>query len=238
MTARGMVTLALLLLGSTCIVARAQDAVGPYQSLRSIRTAARNFLARQNSSSPRRTKIAVGRLDSRLRLAACNRPLRTSLPPGAGAIGETTVGVRCTGSRPWSLYVPATVQVFDKVLIAARPLVRDTRLIPADFIVSERDVSSLTAGYVSNPLRVNGEVLRQPLTAGTVLLPNMMQGQRLVRRGMPVTIIAEVGGLKVRVQGRALGDGAAGQWVRVRNSMSNKVIEGIVTHNGSIRVPM
>jgi len=146
--------------------------------------------------------------------------------------------VRCTGSRPWSLYVPATVQVFDKVLIAARPLVRGARLIPADFIVSERDVSSLTAGYVSNPLRVNGEVLRQPLTAGTVLLPDMMQGQRLVHRGMPVTIVAEVGGLKVRVQGRALGDGAAGQWVRVRNSMSNKVIEGVVTHDGSVRVPM
>ncbi|MHB8426312.1 MAG: flagellar basal body P-ring formation chaperone FlgA [Acidiferrobacterales bacterium] len=230
--------MALLLLGSACIAVQAQNSAGFHENLDSIRTAVRNFLTRQNASNTRRTNILVDRLDPRLQLAACGQPLRTSLPPGAEAIGNTTVGVRCTGNRPWSLYVPATVQVFDKVLIAARPLVRGARLAPTDFLVSDRDVSSLTTGFVSNPQQVKGEVLREPLTAGTVLLPGMMEGQRLVRRGMPVTIVAQAGGLKVRVQGRALGDGAAGQWVQVRNSMSNKVIEGIVTRNGSVRVPM
>lgn len=230
--------MALLLLGSACITAHAQDDTGPRQSLESIRATARNFLANQNATGPRRTRIIVGSLDPRLRLTACNRPLRAFLPLGAGSIGETTVGVRCAGTRPWLLYVPATVQVFGKVLIAARTLVRGALLVPTDFIVSKRDVSSLATGYVSDLQRVTGQTLRQPLTAGAVLIPNMLQGQQLVRRGMPVTIIARIGGLIVRVQGRALGNGAVGQWVRVRNSMSNKVIEGVVTHDGSVRVPM
>ena len=238
MSIRGIVALSLLLLGSACIAARAQDGTGPCQSLNSIRTAVHDFLARQNSSGLRRIKIKVSSLDPRLRLAACNRPLNTFLPPGVSAIGDTTVGVRCRGIHPWSLYVPAMVQVFGKVLIAARPLGRGVPLMPADFIVSRRDVSNLTTGYVSNPQRVNGQVLREPIAAGTMLVPNMMQGRRLIHRGMPVTIIAQVGSLVVRVAGRALSGGAAGQWVRVRNSMSQKIIEGVVTRDGQVRVPM
>jgi flagella basal body P-ring formation protein FlgA len=48
-----------------------------------------------------------------------------------------------------------------------------------------------------------------------------------VQRGQTVTLVADTGGMSVRMAGRALGDAMVNQRVRVQNLSSGKVVEGI-----------
>jgi flagella basal body P-ring formation protein FlgA len=48
-----------------------------------------------------------------------------------------------------------------------------------------------------------------------------------VQRGQSVTLIADAGGISVRMAGRVLSDGLMNQRVRVQNLSSGKIVEGI-----------
>jgi flagella basal body P-ring formation protein FlgA len=50
---------------------------------------------------------------------------------------------------------------------------------------------------------------------------------KAVQRGQSVTLVADVGGMSVRMAGKALSDGLINQRVRVQNTSSGKIVEGI-----------
>ena len=100
----------------------------------------------------------------------------------------------------------------------------------------ERDLTTLPYGYMLDPANAVGHQLKQPLTAGSVLLPSQIEGPRLIRRGELVVIIGISPGLTIRMQGQALGDGAAGDWIKVRNPLTKKEVSGQVTSEGQVQV--
>ncbi len=212
---------------------------GPIQDLGAIRAAAGAFLrARHSDVKPADLRVHVDALDPRLRLTRCSAPLHTFLSPGSRAVGNTTVGVRCAAPKPWTLYVPARVVLYRKVLVAARPLARGTHLRKADLRLARRDVEQLPYGYLTSIRSARGKLLLRLVPAGMALSPQMLASPALVHRGQQVVLLAETGGLQVRVSGLALGDGAAGAAVKVRNLASGRVIDGIVVRPGVVRVPM
>jgi flagella basal body P-ring formation protein FlgA len=58
----------------------------------------------------------------------------------------------------------------------------------------------------------------------------------MVMRGQHVTIIAESGGLDLRVKGKALMDGRQGQTIQVKNLSSQKLIYAQVVGTGMVKV--
>lgn len=207
------------------------------QTTSSIRDAAARFLrAHQPHVSGGNLQVTVDDLDPRLRLPRCPVPLQTFLPPGGKSLGNTSVGVRCTGARPWTIYVPARVALYGKVLVAARALPRGTPLGAGDFRLARRDLNSLAYGYVTNPKNVLGKRARRLIPAGAALTPETLESPPLVRRGQQVTLLAQVGGLEVRMAGTALADGADGVDIKVRNLSSKRVVEGTVVAAGVVRV--
>lgn len=217
---------------------------GPYargeaiQSEDSIRNAAARFVLSQlPPDQPGRPGVEVGRLDPRLRLVACDQELEAFLPPGGRIIGGTTVGVRCPGSKPWSLYVPVKVAMHARILVAARPLARGTRLTPEDLQLEERDVAALTQGYLTAPQQAYGQVLKRSIPGGSPVVPAALEAPHAIRRGEKVTVVARgAGGVEVRMAGTALMDGAAGERIRVRNLSSERTVEGTVAGAGVVEV--
>ena len=67
--------------------------------------------------------------------------------------------VSCTGSSPWSVFVPAQVRLYRQVIVANRSLLRDSRLSEADVSLAERDVANLTQGYLTRMDEVLGNKL-------------------------------------------------------------------------------
>ncbi len=180
-----------------------------WQSTAEIAAAAENFLQDRIGKSANRTSAQAAALDPRHRLARCDRPLEAFLRPGARISARTVVGVRCTGSKPWKLYVPVDVVVTEDVLIAKRTLPRGQVLAAADFTVETRDVSRLVSGYISDPASLVGQKLKIQLHAGRMLTPSMLEADAAVRRGQTVTIVASGGGIAVRMSGKALMDGVS-----------------------------
>ncbi|MFN2337470.1 MAG: flagellar basal body P-ring formation chaperone FlgA, partial [Gammaproteobacteria bacterium] len=193
--------------------------------------------AEQLVALDRAGEVRMGRLDPRLRLAACDGKLEAFLPPGAQAMGNTTVGVRCPVPS-WTLYLSAQVIVQGQVLVTTRPLARGERLTEEHVQLVERDLASLPRGYFEAAQPVLGQQARRHLAADTVLNPQLIEAPRLVRRGEEVTLVAGSNGFAIRSRGQAMADGSSGEVIRVRSRDSKRIIEGRVLSAGVVKVTL
>lgn len=199
-----------------------------WQPTKDITAAAENYLRARSGDATRSTTVRAGALDPRLRLPLCDAALAGFLRRGAEMDTRTIVGVRCTGSKPWKVFVPVDVIVTARVLTARHALPRGQLVTAGDVNVVARDVSGMRRGYYTDPKGLQGLRLKQPLLAGQVITPAMLAADQIVRRGQTVTLIATGGGVNISMTGKALTDGALGQRIRVENLNSGRVVEGIV----------
>lgn len=180
--------------------------------------------------------VAVDRPDPRLRLAACDRPLVVFEMGRPLALGNNTVGVRCDGAQPWSIYLGARVSQPIAVLVATRPLGLGHVLTAADVTINQRDQLGLRSDALGTVDEAIGQVVSRPLSAGAVLTTAHVQQALTIRRGEQVIIRAGNGGLAVEAAGKALSDGAPGQRIRVENVKSRRIVEGTVGPDRVIHV--
>jgi len=208
------------------------------QSQNSIRGTVEDFITQGIKDEYPHHEIKVSRLDPRLKLAACEKPLEGFLPPGAQLIGNTTIGVRCGGKNPWTIYVPASVKAMREVVISSRPILRHSTISKQDIRLEERNITSGSNAYIFSPKHVVGKVAKRALPTSTALSPNMLDKPLLIHRGQEVIILASGPGLEVRMAGTALMDGTEGQIIRAKNNVSKRTIEGRVVRTGVIKVNM
>ena len=209
---------------------------GELQPHETLRETAAEFLAGQTSDGAIPPRIEVSRPDPRLRLAKCELPLEAVLPRGARIAGNLAIGVRCSGARPWTVYLTASVRVFREVVVVTRPVPRGEPLSSDDLRVEIRDTTTLHGGYLTDPARVVGMLVRRSLAARAVASEASIEEPTLVERGQQVVVVARAGGLEVRGGGKALSDGRHGELIRVRNDRSARVIEAMVMAPGTVVV--
>lgn len=185
-----------------------------------------------------RVETRLNKLDPRLRLKACSMPVEAFMPSGGRAIGNTTVGVRCPDEGGWSIYVSGRIDVFGEVLVARQPISRGQAVQPQDLEFAERNLGNLPYGYYSEDGAVEGMIAKRTISATSVITPQMLSAPKLVKRGERVSLIAETGGLKVRMTGQAMSDGIAGQLIRVRADSSKRVVDGTVVEPGVVKVTL
>ena len=181
-------------------------------------------------------QIQVGHLDKRLRLQHCSVPLETYLAPGARAMGKTTVGVRCEGTKSWALYVPATINIFSSVYKTALGLPRGHTIRERDIVAAEHNLAQLNYGYFTDKSKLLGMQTKRRLSQGRVITPNQVKPPLLIKRGEQVALVSESSRLTVRMNGKAMMDGAYGDRIRVKNSSSRRIIEGKVTQAGVVMI--
>jgi flagella basal body P-ring formation protein FlgA len=218
-------------LGAPWMEARAE-----VQALDDIRGIAHDFLLAEAGGQEAGIDVEVGRLDARLRLQRCSRPLTPFMPPGGRANGHTAVGVRCEGDMPWTLFVPALVRRAQDLVVAARPIARGTTLVAADVSTVTKLLPNAPAGVIESADYALGRVALRDIAAGTTLNAHQLKAPQVVRRGQPVTLSLASGPVAVRVAGTALKDGTLGERIPVRNVNSKRVVEGVVLADGVVEV--
>ena len=181
--------------------------------------------------------VDFGYLDSRLHLEKCHVPLEAFFPPNMRNLVASSVGIRCPEPN-WQVYIPVQIQAYTQVLITSRPLARDTIIAAADITRGKREISQYRSGIFEDKQQLIGMVLKRPLAAGSVFTPREVAPKQLVRRGEPVTILAEAKGMTVWVQGEALMDGKSGQMIQVRNTRSGRKITAEVIATSTVRIRM
>lgn len=229
-------SLFIALLGTLILPAPTLSA-GAVQSHDSIRDAARRYIEQATGYSMPPT-VTVNRLDNRLRLQACNKPLEAFSPPGRRKLGRVTVGVRCNGNKPWSLYVPVTVALFSNVVVVTRDLPRGAILTSGDLKLVKQDIARLNRGFMEQPTQAIGKTLKRSLQRGQVLTPRQITAPQTIKKGSRVAIIASNSAMRVSMRGKALSGGATGERIRVQNLSSKRELEATIISPGVVKVSM
>lgn len=170
-----------------------------------------------------RVEVDVGTLDPRLRLAPCPR-VQPYLPPGSKAWGKTRIGLRCLeGPTPWNVYLPVTVKVFGRALVAAAALPAGVTLAAGDLREDEVDLAA-AGPALTVPAAAVGRTLARALAAGEPLRQPDLKARQYFASGQTVQIVAVGNGYQVSSEGQALAPGFEGQPVRVRTDSGRIVI--------------
>jgi len=225
----------------TCLIVITPLAVNAanFQSSETLRTTAHAFLIQQTAHlHEQETEITIGHLDRRLHLTECSTEPSAFLAPGAKLQGKLSVGLRCSGKKPWTVYIPAQIKNFAHIVTAAHSLQRGKQITDSDLMITKQDISQVRGGYFTQNKNVIGKILKRSLTAGQAFSVRNLKSPLLVRRGDEVVILASVGGIQVRVKGNALQDAALGERVPVRNKQSKRIIQGTAIKSGVVSVQM
>jgi flagella basal body P-ring formation protein FlgA len=207
-----------------------------FQSLASIRMQTESFIMAYPYESPYPPRVEVGNLDSRLRLKACREELSIDFARSNMTHGNTAILVRCPVKSGWKVHLPVTIEVFDDVLVAATPLLKGQNIDQSTVVLRKQNIARLKNGYYTRDSKLGQLQARRKLVSGTVLTPSNLSPRLLVRSGQQVTLVLNYNGLQIKSTGKALKSAILGEIVRVRNSKSRKIVEGVVAGEGLVRV--
>jgi len=224
-----------LLLGTLSLASLPTQAA--YHSLEEIRQTAAQYAAKRLNAGAD-SLVEANHLDPRLKLQQCPTPLSAQPLGNRISGGNMTVVIKCRGEQPWSVYVPVKVMSYVKVAVAKHPLAAGIPIRRDDIVLEKRDVSRLSSGYFKDL----GEVLNRPpkrtLTKGAIVSPKDLGINKIINKGNRVSIVAETGGITVRMPGMALTEAGKGESIQVRNLSSSRTVDAIVLGPGLVKVPM
>lgn len=209
---------------------------GEIQSLASIRLQSEAFIAGYPYESPYPARFQIESLDTRLRLKACPQALAIEFAQRNKTHGNTALRVKCPLKPGWKIHLPIRVDLFDDVLVAAKPLVKGQIIDESAVVLQKQNISRLNYGYYAKQAALGQLQVRRNLTRGTVLTPSNLVPRLLVRSGQQVTLLLAYKGIEIKSSGLALRSASLGERVKVRNSQSGKVVEGVVSGESQVRI--
>lgn len=203
----------------------------PAQSHAAIRDTALAFVRAQTQGLPGKVSIQVDDIDKRIVLPACSA-LEAFLPAGAQLNGNSSVGVRCTEKKGWSVFVPVTIKVSVNLLTVNNTL-------QLGQVVRAEDLGSLSSetlqpGTLTDPAQAIGKVMKFGVGRGQLLRQDMLREPYSVTQGQTVQLQIEGQGFRIRSEGKSLSNAAEGQTATARTA-SGQSVSGTVK-NGTIEI--
>ena len=197
------------------------------QDIAQLEALAKSEAALQFPRLTDRQRFQVGPIETHLQFDKCSRPIRPVVASPQHMKDRVMIELLCQDPKPWHLYVPVRIVGTSPVAVAAHAIVAGTEVKAADLKVEEHDISELPLGFLDDPAIAIGLIASRPIAGGAYLTNQFLTAPKVVQRGQSVTLLADAGGISVRMAGRALSDGLMNQRVKVQNLSSGKIVEGI-----------
>lgn len=132
--------------------------------------------------------------------------------------------------------VCASIEVYKQVLCASRGLRRGQIITPDDLTKATMPLSKLKTRYFQRPEELIGLAANHTLRPGQIITADHLTKPAVVKRGSRVIIVAESPAILVRVPGQVEEKGAVGDFVRVKNLGSRRVIIAQVMNSNTVKV--
>ncbi len=214
--------------------AAAAQATAPQQDVAVLRQSVQQFLRIQTTGLPGQVNVSVGQIDTRTYLPACAAP-EPFLPGGSRLWGKTTVGIRCSVPSPWTIYVPATVQVIAEYLVTAVPVAQGQMISGNELAKIKGDLTALPARIITDMSQAIGRTAAVSLVAGIPLRSDALRAQQAIQQGQTVRLVSSGPGFRVSAEARALNNAAEGQVAQARTA-SGQVVSGVARTGGVVEV--
>jgi flagellar basal body P-ring formation protein FlgA len=219
--------LRLLGIGLTLVPWLAGADVTAVQDLAQLEALAKSVAALQFPTLTARQRFVAGPIEPHLQLEKCIRPIKPVVASPQHMRDRVMIELTCQDVKSWHIYVPVRIVGTSSVAVAAHAIVMGSVLKPSDLKTEEHDISELPLGFLDDPAIAVGLTASRPIAGGAFLTNQELVAAKAVQRGQSVTLIADAGGMSVRMAGKALSDGLMNQRVRVQNLSSGKIVEGI-----------
>lgn len=199
-----------------------------------IQNVAESFLSDQLKNKYPKYNVKVTAPDTRLKLPKCD-DLTAFIPQAGKLIGRTTIGVRCSAPKPWSLFLSANIQVFGTYAIATNSLTAGKTFESTDVGLIEGELSQLPQSVISDPGQVVGQIAATNIPAGMPLRKELLKSIPGVMQGQTVRIVVKGTGFQITAEGRALQTAAEGQMANVKLD-NGQNLTGIARKGGVVEV--
>lgn len=193
---------------------------------------------KMNRQEGDRFTLSSGKMDPRLKLVRCDQPLSFQMQNNSARSNRLLVKARCAGSKPWAMFVPLEAKIWKTVVVALRPLNRNSTVRADDIGLREVAAELLTGRYIQSPDLAIGMVLTRSIESGRPLQSGQLAAPKLIKRGDQVVIVASTGGISVRMAGTAMADGRRDEQITVKNKSSNRLIKVRVVAPGTVQAVM
>ncbi|MGF6769776.1 flagella basal body P-ring formation protein FlgA [Paraburkholderia sp. GAS199] len=205
------------------------------QDPEAIRGAALAFLQQQSAGLPGKVDITVAPAFPR-GLASCTQ-LEPFMPTGARLWGRMTVGVRCAGERPWTIYLQARISLHATYYLAARAMAPGDVLTAADLVARDGDLTGLPQAIVTDPSQAIGSASMVRIAGGMPLRRDMLKSASAVSIGQTVHVVAAGDGFSISAEGSAMNNASPGQQIRVKTA-NGQIISGIVKDGSTVEIQL
>jgi len=128
------------------------------------------------------------------------------------------------------------VEVYKKILCAKNGLSKGQVILPGDLSLVRLPISKLRGRFFDSPGQVSGLAAKRSIRPGQVLLATDVAKPVLVKRGSRVLIVAASPNLRITVPGIVEQRGAQGDYVRVKNLDSKRVVVARVQDENTVLV--
>lgn len=206
----------------------------PFENIDAMRAQVKEVLSQHFSSIAQDAQldIKVSSIDPRLKLKACSEKKNIKVNGNNTKTANISVRVSCSGESPWSIFVPARINILKEVVTATRDIYKGSILRAEDLSLSVRNTSNLGFGYTNNTIPLIGNALTRNISAGGIIRLKHVSKPIVITRGDKITLEAGQGGLSVATSAIAMSDGQIGDQIQVKNAQSKRVIEAFVVAPG------
>lgn len=219
-----------------CSVAFAQPA-DEFQQLAQQWVGGAVAATQSGSAAPLRFEVKVGKLDSRLKLAACAR-IEPYLYPGSRLWGNTRIGLQCAdGLTKWSVSLPVTVSAFGTAWVIKGHVAPGSAVTEDDVVESQVDWAQEAAPVLKDKSLWLGQIATRTLSTGQTLRQGMVRPAQVFQAGTSVRVVAQGLGFAISSDAQALSAGVIGQVARVRMD-NGRVASGVVLDGRTVRIEL
>lgn len=144
---------------------------------------------------------------------------------------------RVEGKRAWQTLVRVQQKIYDKVLVARRPIRRGQLIRGSDLSRVRKNLSANRGNpYLTKMADAVGKRAKRPIGVNEALRQGMVAAPAAVPEGGRVFLEYRSRGLVLSVPGVAMVQGKVGQFIPVRNLETGKIVHGILGADERVRV--
>lgn len=144
------------------------------------------------------------------------------------------VSVLRSGKEYTRFNLSLDVRVFQPVYVAVTPIERGGAITEAMIEEKYMDVTQVIGDPALLKTEIVGKVAKRSIGKETIIFRDYVEEPKVILRNDPVTIVVIVGEIMVQTAGKALGDGALGDWIEVINLNTGVRIQAKVVGPGQV----
>lgn len=153
-------------------------------------------------------------------------------------VGRISYRIKCIAPSSWQSRATAQIQLWANIVVANRTLQRNEKL-NRDMLTTESvDLSTLNRAPIITMDEILGMSVKRRIQQGNALSWSLLESPEIIKRGDLVTLLIRSSGFTASTQGVAMENGIKGERIKVENSSSGKIIEGVVLESGVVETKL